>query len=106
MSMEAKTLDQAMTETEIIEDQEPIKEITPEMQEVMDKALESHWKNWINDKIPALGGVTPRQAVKNHDGREKLKALLADFERREKNVPQQQSQIKYIRKVREDLGLF
>jgi hypothetical protein len=106
MSMEVKSVEKAMTEAKTTEDPEPIEKITPEMQEVMDKVLESHWDKWINDKIPALGGLTPRQAVKDHDGREKVRALLADFERREKNVPEQKSQIKYIRKVRQDLGLI
>jgi len=53
----------------------------PEVQEQLDKMLSAHWKNWIDEKIPALGHMTPRQAVKDPDGRESVEALLLDAER-------------------------
>jgi hypothetical protein len=36
---------------------------------------------WIHKKVPALGGRTPLQAVKNPDLREIVESLLLDFER-------------------------
>ena len=47
----------------------------------MANVLTAHWEDWINQKIPALGGITPREAVKNPDGRESVEALLLDAER-------------------------
>jgi hypothetical protein len=53
----------------------------PEVREHIEKTLSAHWKGWIDDKIPALNGKTPRQAVKTPDGRESVEALLLDAER-------------------------
>ncbi|MEA3280152.1 MAG: hypothetical protein U9Q38_06095, partial [Thermodesulfobacteriota bacterium] len=53
----------------------------PEVRDKMAKVLTAHWEDWINQKIPALGGITPRQAVKTNDGRESVEALLLDAER-------------------------
>ena len=41
---------------------------------------EKYYNDWINSKIPALGNITPRQAVKTNSGREKVKALIDEFE--------------------------
>ncbi len=35
---------------------------------------------WLADTIPALGGVTPREAAASPEGRKDLAALLDDFE--------------------------
>ena len=35
---------------------------------------------WLADTIPALGGVTPREAAASTEGRKDLAALLDDFE--------------------------
>ncbi len=43
--------------------------------------IDKHWQNWVDDKIPALGGKSPREAVKSADGREAVEALLKDAER-------------------------
>jgi hypothetical protein len=53
----------------------------PEIREKMEKILVSHWEDWVDQKIPALSGKTPRKAVKTDDGRESVEALLADAER-------------------------
>jgi hypothetical protein len=61
-------------------DQEKLMQM-PEVREQMDKMLSAHWKNWIDEKIPALGHMTPRQAVRDPDGQESVEALLLDAER-------------------------
>jgi len=38
---------------------------------------------WIDEKIPALDGRTPREAVKTSEGREKVEELLKDWENME-----------------------
>jgi len=53
----------------------------PEVREQLRKMLTAHWEDWVDQKIPALGGKTPRQAVKTPDGRESVEALLLDAER-------------------------
>jgi hypothetical protein len=53
----------------------------PEVRELMEATLFEHWNGWADQKIPALGGKTPRQAVKTPDGRESVEALLMDAER-------------------------
>lgn len=53
----------------------------PEVRDKMAKVLTAHWDGWVDQKIPALGGTTPREAVKNSDGRESVEALLLDAER-------------------------
>ena len=43
---------------------------------IMQKQIES----WIDERIPALNGKTPRQAVKTKAGRDKVVAMLKDQE--------------------------
>ena len=53
----------------------------PEVRDKMAKVLTAHWDGWVDKKIPALGGISPREAVKTNDGRESVEALLLDAER-------------------------
>jgi len=55
-------------------------EVRKQMQAFMQKQVES----WVHQKIPALGGRTPLQAVRDPDGKEMVEALLLDWERRDK----------------------
>jgi hypothetical protein len=54
-------------------DQDELMQI-PEVREQIKKTVSAHWENWIDEKIPALGHITPRQAVKDPDGRESVEA--------------------------------
>jgi hypothetical protein len=60
---------------------------TPEIERTPEiEALEADWSRkhcdaWIDTKVPALGNRTPRQAAKTPRGRERLEALLSDYER-------------------------
>ena len=56
-------------------------ERTPELEALEADLLRKHWDAWVNQKVPALGNRTPRQAAKTARGRERLEALLSDFER-------------------------
>ena len=55
---------------------------SPEAQAFFREYMEKHWNNWLNESIPILDGLTPCQAAKTKDGREKLEALLLDFDRK------------------------
>ncbi len=52
----------------------------PEARAELFKALQRQYEHWIDQKIPALGGKTPRKAVKDIDGRAKVQALLKAME--------------------------
>ena len=76
----------------------------PEVQETIMEFMRKHFREWPTEKLPALGGKTPLQTVKTKDGREKVEALLRDFELRNanSNLPIDQS---IFDELRERLGL-
>ncbi len=53
----------------------------PEVQARAADMIRRHWEAWVDMKLPALGAMTPRKAVKTADGREAVEALLAGAER-------------------------
>jgi hypothetical protein len=57
----------------------------PALQEHMTEFLRHHYRGWIDSSLPALGGKTPRQAMRTRDGREMVEALLVGLERQEGN---------------------
>jgi len=63
---------------EQIEEQRTL-EALPEVQSLLAKQREEYWRHWLDIPLPALGGETPRQAVRSKN-RERLEALLLDFE--------------------------
>ncbi len=79
----------------------------PEVREQIEKAMLAHWENWVDMKIPALGQLTPRQAVKTPDGRESVEALLVDAEMHPAaaDVPMREAEAAAIAGVRRRLGL-
>ncbi len=76
-----------------------------EYQEIIDAELSDHWEQWVYEKLPALGGETPIEAVKDPDGREMVIALLDQFERNDEKQPLERKQHKYIEGVQKKLGL-
>jgi hypothetical protein len=53
---------------------------------------------WIDESIPALGGLTPRDAALSPRKRPALELLLKDIERHESLLPQdQQIDLSWIR---------
>lgn len=59
------------------EPRQPGPELVPE---VVAEFQQRHWQEWIDQPVPALKGQTPRQAARTAPGRERLEALLAEFE--------------------------
>jgi hypothetical protein len=49
-------------------------------QQIYPKFMQKHCENWLKDKIPALDGRTPMQAVKTEEGKRKVIELLKSFE--------------------------
>ena len=78
----------------------------PEVQEQLAGMICKHWEGWVDDKIPALGGKTPREAVTSADGREAVEALLQDVEGDRGQDPfTTEANRKGTRRARELLGL-
>ena len=78
----------------------------PEVRSKIEETIARQWNDWVKQKIPALGGKTPRQAVKTPDGRESVEALLLDAERKAARDRQMgEFQVACIHKVRKKLGL-
>jgi hypothetical protein len=77
----------------------------PEIQEAIKKNLEHHYFNeWPKTKLPALGGLTPLQAVKKEKDRVKVLALIDDFEQLQNARTSEMPKIN-IDKLRRLLGL-
>lgn len=51
-------------------------------QEIESRVLQQHYQRWLDEQVPALSGVTPRQAAADPSLRPRLVALLKDFENR------------------------
>lgn len=55
-----------------------------EAQQLMTEWKQQYYEQWIDDRIPALGDVTPRQAAATAEGKDTVAALLKDFEYHER----------------------
>ncbi|PZR88957.1 MAG: hypothetical protein DLM67_19580 [Candidatus Nephthysia bennettiae] len=76
---------------------------SPEVQALLRRTVMDYYHDWVDMKIPALNGQTPRQAAKTEDGREMVEALLLDLERRE--VGQAGLSREIVAELRATLGL-
>lgn len=73
----------------------------PEVQEQIKKMAKAHWESWFDEPIPALENQTPREAAKTNDGRERLDALLLQYERHDNEKDEHhlfKADIDYLRK--------
>jgi hypothetical protein len=53
----------------------------PEVRAQLAEMQRRHYEGWPDIPLPALNGRTPRDAVKDPDGREMVEALISQFER-------------------------
>jgi Protein of unknown function (DUF2384) len=58
----------------------------PEFSHEMQAELQRRVESWIYQKVPALGGRTPLEAVGTPDGKEVVESLLLDWERQTENI--------------------
>jgi hypothetical protein len=71
---------------------------SPEASAVLREFRDKHMHGWIDESIPALGGLTPRDAARFPRKRPALELLLKDIERHESLLPQdQQIDLSWIR---------
>jgi len=76
----------------------------PEVLEVVKRMQTEHYRRWLDEEIPALGGLTPREAAKRKGApRKSLELLLAEIEHAEAGQPEQQRFD--VSGLRRDLGV-
>jgi hypothetical protein len=80
-------------------------EIIPEVQAQIEALAKKHWKKWFDEPIPALQNKTPRQATQTKHGRERLEALLLQYERHNQNAGSQNLFKPDVDYLRSELGL-
>ena len=99
----ARGIDQALRERKPrAEPEEPLI-LPPEViAELEDKML----RQWIDDSIPVLGGLTPREAVKTPDGRQQVLEMIDHAGRMQKMMLETPGTFAPdYRKVKKMLGL-
>ena len=69
-------------------DQRPPEPMPPEVLGVVKRMQAEHYQRWLDEAIPALGGLTPRQAAGRKGGpRQRVELLLAEIEHAEAGQP-------------------
>jgi hypothetical protein len=58
----------------------------PAVFEAVEEWLERREIQWCDEPVPALGGLTPREAAADPTRREALERLLVDFEARNRDA--------------------
>ena len=76
----------------------------PEVQAALADMLRTHYRKWVDEKIPALGNRTPRESMRDRDGREAVEALVLQLERDGLRM-QPPLDLDILRELRETLGL-
>jgi hypothetical protein len=77
----------------------------PEVRAHIEEMMRKHWEAWPDMELPALGGKTPRQAVKNKLSRQQVVALLEDAERNCRSQNDALGDLENLQRVRRELGL-
>jgi hypothetical protein len=103
----AKTVDETLAKSPKREkdsakiDEETVDDILrdPEVRKHLQGKIQAQVEAWAHEKIPALGGRTPMQAVKDPDGREIVESLLVQWERPAKEGL-------YNQGIRPDIGVL
>jgi hypothetical protein len=77
----------------------------PEVREHLRELTRAHYESWVSESIPALGGLSPLEAVQSPSGRDKVRALVDQIERNaERLQPPLDDAI--VPRLRQRLGLF
>jgi len=78
--------------------------LPPEVREQMHRMMDDMHMRWADGSVPALDGLTPREAVKTAEGRREVAQMLNDFENRQRRSPNPQDTFDFNR-LRRELGL-
>lgn len=85
------------------EDDRTLRE-SPEVKALVAEHLARHYEQWVDERVPVLGGRTPLEAMQEPDGPEKVEALVRDIERRSREMTPAADEAVF-RCLRERLGL-
>jgi hypothetical protein len=98
----AKGVDQALRESK----PRPIPGGPAVPPEVIAEIEEKMLRQWIDESIPALGGLSPREAIKTPEGRQRVLELIDEAGRMQKRMPKTPGMFAPdYRKVKKMLGL-
>jgi hypothetical protein len=75
-----------------------------EFRAALREQMRAHWEAWLDIPIPALKGQSPRAAAGTPQGRERLEALLMEYEYRNESAPQPELRPD-VAELRRKLGL-
>jgi SEC-C motif/Protein of unknown function (DUF2384) len=102
------------TSVDEIKDQVPRREPEPgsedrpqsaEQRKLLEKILHEHYAGWVDEPLPALGGKTPREAVRSRAGRESVIDLLRLLENGEERKTRRGEPAYDVNIIRRELGL-
>lgn len=88
-----------------IDDEQAALMAHPEVRAKINEVMAGHYERWVDEKIPALSGRTPLEAMHTSDGRERVEALLVDMEHRSAEGMVGAPDPNIFRRLRERLGL-
>lgn len=77
----------------------------PEVKARIEQMMRKHWEAWPDMELPALQGMTPRQAVRDELGRQQVSALLEDAEKSCREGDGSLGSMENLEWVRRTLGL-
>lgn len=100
-ALTTRSLAQAMRDTPSRPEPEPVQPPP----EVIAQIEEAMLKRWISEPIPALGGLTPLQAVKTPEGRQRVLKLIDDAGRMQQRAKALGGFAPDYRKTKKMLGL-
>jgi hypothetical protein len=80
-------------------------ELDSRARSMMESMMHQKFRDWINERIPALEGMTPHEAVRSVDGRDKVLEMIKDMENREERKKMKGMSYMDIGFIREELGL-
>jgi hypothetical protein len=85
---------------------DPPKSLDPELEgEILLKAKAEHYAKWVDESLPALGGQTPREAVRSEEGRRKVRDLLRGIENLEQRERRLGRPALDLAELRQTLGI-
>jgi tetratricopeptide (TPR) repeat protein len=100
------TFEDVEKKMDTIKTTEKIKEVEPSenVRSFVETELIKNFKEWPDKKLPALGGMTPREAVKTDTGRQKVFELIKDFENTEERKRKEGNPYLDVNFLKKELG--
>jgi hypothetical protein len=80
-------------------------ELPEDAHKMVAQYIEDHYRKWLDMRIPALGGKTPREASGTADGREQLRELLKEVENGEERKRQRGDAFYDVSRLRAELNM-